>query len=619
MALLRRLQAIRALSRTAESRNPSCLLQSSRSYYSDFSNGLEFNSQRIFLSPYKGHNAFPWTHGSTMTHQSSTPIELSTFVNDKRLLTTQARAPPQARQMGALKVSVSSPGFIYEPYAPREPIPFWRRWFTKSGWRRTKEDIILELKSAYAVSKLRKSGYSKHQLYKEAIELYKEISTMIANGDKNSLRKAVTEKMYSELKNEIKQRESMWSKVYWELVEPVIKIRTLRARLIGVDRSDFSKVFIQLTLELLTKQKFEAYDSKDTVVAGDKTKELAHSTYLNSETTVLPFFRKLHHMPLNSQSILSLTTRCFTTQNDKLNSFPDKPTAAYYDGLVNAAGHERDFKTLHHLLNKRVRDHCFNTTNTFKFITNTDNSLSVLDDLIQTLARLDKGIPRMSAYNMLIARLCKLDRIQESLHIVHIMADEQYGLSTCSFHPILSSLTQKKKMEDSWKVIEMMRAIGVLPDLTAFNYLLTAYCYNGNLVDACKVMKRIEEEGLGADARTYDALVLGACRTGKVEAALVVLRRMVDDGVHVLYSTHVHVINALLRLGCYVQATKFVMIFGGRDIAFDTEIFGILASKLIKLERFEEAKLVLKEMEERGLVMGDKLRDYCYVNVKIVE
>ncbi|XP_015570665.2 39S ribosomal protein L45, mitochondrial isoform X6 [Ricinus communis] len=274
MALLRRLQAIRALSRTAESRNPSCLLQSSRSYYSDFSNGLEFNSQRIFLSPYKGHNAFPWTHGSTMTHQSSTPIELSTFVNDKRLLTTQARAPPQARQMGALKVSVSSPGFIYEPYAPREPIPFWRRWFTKSGWRRTKDDIILELKSAYAVSKLRKSGYSKHQLYKEAIELYKEISTMIANGDKNSLRKAVTEKMYSELKNEIKQRESMWSKVYWELVEPVIKIRTLRARLIGVDRSDFSKVFIQLTLELLTKQKFEAYDSKDTVVAGDKTKEV---------------------------------------------------------------------------------------------------------------------------------------------------------------------------------------------------------------------------------------------------------------------------------------------------------------------------------------------------------
>ena len=28
---------------------------------------------------------------------------------------------------GALKVSMTSPGFIYEPYAPREQIPFWRR------------------------------------------------------------------------------------------------------------------------------------------------------------------------------------------------------------------------------------------------------------------------------------------------------------------------------------------------------------------------------------------------------------------------------------------------------------------------------------------------------------
>jgi len=36
------------------------------------------------------------------------------------------------------------------------------------------------------------------------------------------------------LKNEIKQRESAWSKVYWEMVEPVVTIRTLRARLVSI-------------------------------------------------------------------------------------------------------------------------------------------------------------------------------------------------------------------------------------------------------------------------------------------------------------------------------------------------------------------------------------------------
>ncbi|GAB2289873.1 hypothetical protein Dimus_024176 [Dionaea muscipula] len=59
----------------------------------------------------------------------------------------------------------------------------------------------------------------------------KLINTLLATGDKTSLRKSVTEKMFSAHKNEIKQRESVWSRVQWELIEPAIKIRTLRARL----------------------------------------------------------------------------------------------------------------------------------------------------------------------------------------------------------------------------------------------------------------------------------------------------------------------------------------------------------------------------------------------------
>ncbi|KAJ7978023.1 39S ribosomal protein L45 mitochondrial [Quillaja saponaria] len=285
----RRLHLIRVLYRTAEIREPSNLkilsqmvtmrriiegLGSSRSYSSGISNVPEYSRGSFSSYLYKGKNELPWTGGKTLKLPSVMAAELSIFLYDKRSVTTQAKAPPQVRQMGALKVSMTSPGFVYEPYAPREPISFWKRWFTRSGWRRTKDDIILELKSAYAINKLRKSGYSKKLFYNEAANLYKEINTLMANGEKTSLRKAVTEKMYSALKNEIKQRESKWTKVYWELVEPIVKIRTLRARLIGVDRNDLSKVFIQLTLEFLAKQKFEAYDSKGAVVAGDKTKEV---------------------------------------------------------------------------------------------------------------------------------------------------------------------------------------------------------------------------------------------------------------------------------------------------------------------------------------------------------
>uniref|UniRef100_A0A2P2KI63 Large ribosomal subunit protein mL45 n=1 Tax=Rhizophora mucronata TaxID=61149 RepID=A0A2P2KI63_RHIMU len=232
--LVRRLQEIRAFNRVIQASESAYLLGRSRSYCSNFSNGPEHKPWGISSFLYKGQNALPWTQGSTMTLRSTMAVELSIFLDDKRLVTTQARPPPQARQMAGLKVAISSPGLVYEPYVPRERISFWKRCFTKSGWRRTKEDIILELKSAYAIAKLRKTGYTKQQFYLEAIELYKEINTLLANGDKTTIRKAVTEKMYSELKNEIKQRESRWNKIYWEMIEPVIKIRTLRARLASI-------------------------------------------------------------------------------------------------------------------------------------------------------------------------------------------------------------------------------------------------------------------------------------------------------------------------------------------------------------------------------------------------
>ncbi|XP_027367260.1 uncharacterized protein LOC113873362 [Abrus precatorius] len=275
MTPFKRLHIVRTLYRSSQNgESSSYLLGSCKSYSSALSNGSEGNFRSFYPHLLKGYDGFPFGGVKPLTLRSTMAAELSIFLNDKRMVTTQARASPQARQMGA-QISITSPGFIYEPYEPREKISFWKRWFTRSGWRRTKNDIILELKSAYAIQKLRKAGYSKTQFYKEVVNMYKEINTLIANGDKRSLRKSVTEKMFSALKNEIKQRETAsWSQVYWEMVEPVVKIRTLRARLIGVDRKDLNKVFIQLTLEILAKQKFAAYDSKGSVVAGDKNKEV---------------------------------------------------------------------------------------------------------------------------------------------------------------------------------------------------------------------------------------------------------------------------------------------------------------------------------------------------------
>lgn len=160
-----------------------------------------------------------------------------------------------------------------------------------------------------------------------------------------------------------------------------------------------------------------------------------------------------------------------------------------------------------------------------------------------------------------------------------------------------------------------MKQLGVNPDVTAYNYLLTMFCFSGEMEKAAEVVEMIEGEGMEADSRTYDALVLGCCKVGRVEGAVAVMRRMVEEGVPFLYSTHFHVISALLKMGFYGKAVEFVVMFGGRDVALDTESFGVLASKLIGLKRFKEARLVVEEMKVRGLRLGERLRKFVELGV----
>lgn len=162
-----------------------------------------------------------------------------------------------------------------------------------------------------------------------------------------------------------------------------------------------------------------------------------------------------------------------------------------------------------------------------------------------------------------------------------------------------------------------MARLNVRPDLMAYNIFLMTYCFSGDVDAAAGVLKVIEKDGLAFDARTYDALVLGACKVGKVDGAIVLMRRMVDDGVPALYSTHMCVIEALLKMGCFEQAIKYVKCFSGKDKVLDAELFGCLGSKLMVLKRVKEAVLVLGEMEQRGLKMGYKLRLFYEKNVGV--
>ncbi|MED6203772.1 hypothetical protein PIB30_002536 [Stylosanthes scabra] len=328
--------------------------------------------------------------------------------------------------------------------------------------------------------------------------------------------------------------------------------------------------------------------------------------------------------PFNTMSFLSKPFNKYKTLLSSLfrstpaaKQFPDDSTSTYYDELTNAAATSGDFNALRDVLNKRIQHNCLNTKRTFNFITNETFSPSLLNDLLQTLSTLNHGVTRKTAFDSLVIRLCKLNRVDDALHVIEYMARDDAGCcrpSATTFYPVLNHLTRQKALDQARRVVDFMSKLGVKLDLTGHKYFLSAHCYAGDVAAAAGVLKKMEEDGIGADARTFDALVLGACKVKKVDGAIVLVRRMVDDGVPILYSTHMFVIGGLLRMNCYEQALSYVKGFGGKDKALDAELFRCLPSKLVGLNRFKEAVIVLEEMDQRGLPMGSKLRIFYEKN-----
>ncbi|KAG8380869.1 hypothetical protein BUALT_Bualt06G0061500 [Buddleja alternifolia] len=319
--------------------------------------------------------------------------------------------------------------------------------------------------------------------------------------------------------------------------------------------------------------------------------------------------RRLTKSSPNAAPILSSFTRHFSGENPN-----SAPSSAEYDDLINAAGAKRDFAAVRSLLTKRVTGDWFNTSNAFKFIA---ADVSVLDDLLHSLADISDPFTRKHAHNAVVSQLARLHRMPEAMRVAETMVRKDYGATVHTFRPILTVISRKNDMAAVWRVVEVMRVCDVQPISIAFNYVLKARCAIGDLTSAADVLVKMEEEGVEADERTYDLLVRGACKARNVEGALRLMWRMVEDGVAALHSTHAHVIKKMLRCGYVKQAVGYVKMFAGRDSKLDERNFGLLGIVLKEMERRTWARSVVKDMVWRGLVIPQELKDLSPNKIRV--
>eukprot|EP00897_Mesotaenium_endlicherianum_P004301 jgi/Mesen1/389/ME000010S_10857 len=209
----------------------------------------------------------------TQARQASRSAPRQLPLGGARGFAVKASPPGHMQRMNAVKIYVQSPGVIGEPYKPSPPpLPFLQRWFTRAGWKRRRASVFDYLKTAYTVAKLRKhsKGFTQKQFYRDAADLYSQVNKALAGGDRTALRQLVTESVFSQMKKEMKVREDAgWTRVRWEVQDPIKSIRTAQGRLIALSKDNADNAFVQLTLVIQSHQKYAAYNKQGKVVAGD--------------------------------------------------------------------------------------------------------------------------------------------------------------------------------------------------------------------------------------------------------------------------------------------------------------------------------------------------------------
>ncbi|KAL3156146.1 hypothetical protein ABBQ32_012436 [Trebouxia sp. C0010 RCD-2024] len=181
---------------------------------------------------------------------------------------------------GMIKAVFISPNVLMEPYTgPGVPLPFLQSWFTLSGWRARKERTMSNLKSMYAIAKLKKNikGFGLRVFKEEALQVYKETCQLLAEGDQSRLRQATTPALFDNMKREIKARQDGgWKSVRWSMVKPpkLGQMDILHGRIMAQNPKDDKSAWVQLTVQIPSEQTFAAYNGKRVLVAGDPDKPI---------------------------------------------------------------------------------------------------------------------------------------------------------------------------------------------------------------------------------------------------------------------------------------------------------------------------------------------------------
>lgn len=225
-------------------------------------------------------------------------------------------------------------------------------------------------------------------------------------------------------------------------------------------------------------------------------------------------------------------------------------------------------------------------------------NLNVARNFLFSIERRSNGCVKLQDryFNSLIRSYGNAGLFQESVKLFQTMKQMGISPSVLTFNSLLSILLKRGRTGMAHDLFdEMRRTYGVTPDSYTFNTLINGFCKNSMVDEAFRIFKDMELYHCNPDVVTYNTIIDGLCRAGKVKIAHNVLSGMLKKATDV----HPNVVSytTLVRGYCMKQEIdEAVLVFHdmlSRGLKPNAVTYNTLIKGLSEAHRYDEIKDIL--------------------------
>lgn len=219
---------------------------------------------------------------------------------------------------------------------------------------------------------------------------------------------------------------------------------------------------------------------------------------------------------------------------------------------------------------------------------------------------LDMGMVEKSVYENVIRVLCRVGNVLESRNL--IKKTYVYGIKPNSIilDAITSGYCEKKDYDD---LLSLFIEMNCFPDAMVGNKIVHSICQNLGVEEAFEFLKELEVLGFTPDAITFGILIRWSCKEGRLKTALFCLSSVLSRGLKPHRYSYNAIISSVFKHGMWKHANDIVLEMEDEGVAPDMSTFRVLLAGYCKNRRFDEVKLMIEKMVQKGLIGLSPLQD----------